>query len=90
MLKFIPLSVKAKIPPIAESGIAEKISTPYFNERKVKYNINKINIKLTGTAKDNLDFACCKFSNVPPYFIKYPEGSFKLFSTSACKSATVV
>ena len=58
ILKFIPLSQRDKTPPIAESGIAENINNPYFIELNEKYNINKINNKLTGTAMDRRDFAC--------------------------------
>ena len=58
ILKFIPLSQRDNTPPIAESGMAEKINKPYFTELNEKYNISKINNKLTGTAMDRRDFAC--------------------------------
>ena len=58
ILKFISSNQRDKIPPIAESGMAEKINNPYFIELNEKYNINKINNKLTGTAIDKRDFAC--------------------------------
>ena len=58
ILKFISLNQSERIPPIADSGIAEKISKPYLMELKAKYSINKINNKLTGTAIPRRDFAC--------------------------------
>ena len=58
ILKFISLNQSERIPPIAESGMAEKMSNPYFTELNAKYSINKIKNKLTGTAIAKRDFAC--------------------------------
>ena len=55
--------VSAKIPPIADSGIAVNISKPCLTDLKAKYKRIKIKSKAIGTAIDNLDFACSKFSN---------------------------
>ncbi len=52
------LNQSERIPPIAESGMAEKMSNPYFTELNAKYSINKIKNKLTGTAIAKRDFAC--------------------------------
>ena len=66
ILKGIPLSNKANTPPIADMGMAVKISAACFTDRKVKYSIPKINSNAAGTAIINLAEAFSKFSNVPP------------------------
>ncbi len=58
--------LKANIPPIAESGIAEKINKPCLTELKAKYNIRKIRNNEIGTAILNLFLAATKFSKAPP------------------------
>lgn len=63
ILNGIPLTHKAKIPPIAESGIAVKINSDCFIELKVKYKRIKINPKAIGTATINLALASIRFSN---------------------------
>ena len=66
MLKGIPRSAKKKIPPMADNGMAEKISKPCFTELKAKNNKRNISNNETGTAIINLLFAAFKFSNAPP------------------------
>ena len=63
ILNGMPLIHKAKTPPIAENGIAEKISKQCLILLNAKNNITKINNKATGTAICNLLTACSKFSN---------------------------
>ena len=50
ILKGISRNHKAKIPPIAESGIAVKISSDCFKELNVKYSKTNIKPKAIGTA----------------------------------------
>ena len=67
MEKGRPRIAKAKIPPIADSGIAEKISKPCLTDLNAKYKNIKISNKARGTAIDKRCFACSKFLNDPPY-----------------------
>ncbi|MNE47292.1 hypothetical protein D3C80_1416920 [compost metagenome] len=66
ILKGIPRSIRAKIPPIALIGMAVKISAACLMEWNVKYNSIKISKRETGTAIIRRALAFCKFSNCPP------------------------
>ncbi len=66
ILKGIPLNERAKIPPTADKGMAEKINKACGKELKVKYNKANINNKAIGKAILNLADASFRFSKVPP------------------------
>ena len=63
ILNGMPLNHNANTPPIAENGIAEKISKQCLILLKAKNNITKINNKATGTAICKRFTACSRFSN---------------------------
>ena len=67
ILKGIPRIQSAIIPPIADRGIAVKMSRACLTDENVRYNRKKISNKATGTAMLNRALAACKFSKVPPY-----------------------
>ena len=66
ILKGIPRIQSAKTPPMAESGIAVKISAACFIEPKAKNSSKKMSNKDTGTAIPKRSLAAIKFSKVPP------------------------
>ena len=66
ILNGISRKSSANTPPIADIGIAVKISEACFTELNVKYNSIKISANAAGTAIINRLDAACKFSNVPP------------------------
>ena len=66
ILKGISKIANAKIPPIADSGIAEKISNPCLIDLNAKYNKKKISNKATGTATDRRALASSRFLKEPP------------------------
>ena len=69
MEKFIPRSHKAKTPPMAAIGTAEKIRSACFTEWNEKYNSTKMSNSATGTAMESRAFAAARFWNCPPYEI---------------------
>ena len=66
ILNGMPRNQSAKIPPIADNGIAVKIKLACFIEPKAKNNNININNNDTGTAMPNRSLAAIKFSKVPP------------------------
>ena len=76
ILNGISLAHKAKIPPIADNGMAVYINKPCFTEPKAKYNNKKIRNKAIGTTTLNLSFAAVIFSKDPPYTMVYPFCNF--------------
>ena len=66
MLNGIPRPHRASTPPMAESGMAVKISTDCLSERKVKNSSTKMSSKATGTAIRSRSVAWRRFSNCPP------------------------
>ncbi|MNY12766.1 hypothetical protein D3C86_1458630 [compost metagenome] len=66
ILNGISRNHNANTPPIAESGMAVKISRLCFIDLNVKNNSNKISNKATGTAILNRKRASSRFLNVPP------------------------
>jgi hypothetical protein len=57
ILKGIPLNHKLNIPPVADNGMAEKMSKPYLILLNAKYNKTKINNNAIGNAMANRDVA---------------------------------
>ncbi|MCY1247585.1 hypothetical protein D9M72_609300 [compost metagenome] len=69
MLNGMPRIHKAKMPPMADNGIAVKINSDCFTELKVKYSKIKISPNAIGTATIKRLFASIRFSNCPPYVV---------------------
>ena len=76
ILKGISLAHKAKIPPMADNGMAVYINKPCLTEPKAKYNKRKIRNSAMGTTTLNLSFAAVMFSKEPPYTMVYPFCNF--------------
>ena len=62
----MPRKARAKIPPIAERGIAVKIRAACLTELKAKNKSKKIRNNAIGTAIPKRFLAAFKFSKAPP------------------------
>ena len=67
ILKGISRNQRASMPPMAASGMAEKINSDCRTEPNVRNNSKKIRASATGTAIDSRSRASMRFSNCPPY-----------------------
>ena len=67
MLKGISRIHRESMPPIADSGMAEKIKSPYLTDPNAKYSITKMSKSANGTAIRRRFLASTRFSNCPPY-----------------------
>ena len=66
ILKGIPRSQSANTPPMADKGIAVKMSRDCLMLPKVKYSSTKMSAKAPGTATARRLLASTRFSNCPP------------------------